>query len=288
MSVLTLGAAVRLLLFGGGFVFTLAILGFIAYQGRERWNEALPWLGLSLTASALTLPALCFTLLGLGTRFPGWATPLACLAAGGIPLALLTTGLFVTRSHRETASPPVAPAQPAIDDSRPQPRFQEVCRNPACRAPLNHDERFCETCGWDQDRPVLPEDTLPVGPASSGMPTPPEGLGAYLVVRNGPQAGTNFQLGGETVIGSGPKNKVSLLDPFIAIEHASVQLQGEAYVFHDMSTPNGSFLVSPTGKERIDKPHTLRHGDMVQVGDTILVFMQADDVSKGIGDDSER
>lgn len=289
MNVLALGVALRLLLFGGSFLFTLAILGFIAYQGHEQWNETLPWLGLSLTASALTLPALCFTLLGLGTRLQGLATPLACLAAGGIPLALLATGLFVTRAHREPAPLPAAPAQPAADDSRPQPRFQEVCRNPACRAPLTHDERFCGTCGWDQDRPVQPEDTLPVGPASSGdIPSPTEGPPAFLVIHNGPQAGMNYHLGRQTGIGSGPGNKISLLDPLVGSEHAQVRRKGTAYVYHDMSTPNGSFLVTPTGKERIDAPRALRHGDMIQVGDTILVFMQTDEASKGISDETER
>jgi hypothetical protein len=288
MNVLALGVALRLLLFGGSFLFTLAMVGFIAYQGRERFSETLPWLGLSLAASALTLPALFFTLLGLGTRLQGLATPLACLAAGGVPVALLATGLFVAQAHRETAPPPAAPEPPALDDSRPKPRVQEVCRNPACRAPLTHDERFCGACGWDQDRPVQPEDTLPVGPASSDAPSPVEEPLAYMVVRNGPLAGTDYQLGQETGIGSGAENKISLIDPFVGTEHARVVRKGASYVFYDMSTANGSFLVTPTSKERIDMPHTLRHGDMIQVGDTLLVFMQADKASKGISDETER
>ena len=125
---------------------------------------------------------------------------------------------------------------------------------------------------------MQPGETLPPAPGIStpagNAPDTTEGPLAYMVVRNGPQAGTNFRLGRETDIGSGEENQVILQDPFVGREHACVRRKGTAYVFYDMSALSGSYLITPTGRERIDIPYTLRHGDMIEMGNTILAFMQ--------------
>lgn len=279
MNLAAFDAVLRTLLFGGSFLFTLAIVAFIAWDGRERWPEIFPWLALGLTASGLTLPALGFSLLRLGARFQSWVTPLGCIALSGVPLAVLTIGLYAALSHGEApVEEEVAEAPPEEAVGARQPYFQPVCRNPSCRAPMTPDQKHCPVCGWDRDQPVkLPDEMAASAPAPEAdavgaaetIPIP-----AYLIVRNGPQAGEDYRLGRETDIGSGPGNHVALKDPFVGREHATVRRKGEAYVFYDMSTPNGSHLITPTGKERLDVPYTLRHGDMIQLGDTVLVFMQ--------------
>jgi hypothetical protein len=278
MSFLTLETSLRVVLFGGSFLFTLAIIAFIYRDGQGRWTEVLPWLALGATASALTLPALGFSLLGLGVRFQDWVTPLGCLALSGVPLALLTVGLYatLTRSQTTEETPINDTVVHEIRATGPRPYFQAVCRNPTCRAPMESGERRCATCGWDQERPVPSRGMLPAAkPAPHhNLPGLAESALAYLVIRSGPQAGTSFRLARNTDIGSDPGNQVNLQDPFVSREHATIRYKSTSYVYYDMSS-NGSYLITPDAKKRLDVPHTLRHGDMIELGDTLLVFMQA-------------
>ena len=55
-------------------------------------------------------------------------------------------------------------------------------------------------------------------------------------------------------------------EPFVSSTHARFSLQGPALVLEDLGSTNGTLV---NGK-LIDQPVTLRDGDEVQIGDTIL------------------
>ena len=71
---------------------------------------------------------------------------------------------------------------------------------------------------------------------------------------------------GPVVIGRSPSSDVVIDEPYVSSTHARLTLQGPALVLEDLGSTNGTLV----NGHAIDQPVTLREGDEVQVGDTIM------------------
>ena len=78
--------------------------------------------------------------------------------------------------------------------------------------------------------------------------------------------GLHVDILGPVVIGRAPSSDIVIDEPFVSATPARFTLQGPALVLEDLGSTNGT-LVNGHG---ITQPVTLREGDEVQVGDTIM------------------
>ncbi len=78
--------------------------------------------------------------------------------------------------------------------------------------------------------------------------------------------GLHVDILGPVVVGRSPSSDVVVDEPFVSATHARFTLQGLALVLEDLGSTNGTTVNSHI----IDQPITLREGDEVQIGDTIM------------------
>ena len=78
--------------------------------------------------------------------------------------------------------------------------------------------------------------------------------------------GLHVDILGPVVIGRSPSLDIVIDEPFVSATHARFTLQGPALVLEDLNSTNGSMV----NGHLIGQPVTLRDGDEVQVGDTIM------------------
>jgi transcriptional regulator with GAF, ATPase, and Fis domain len=95
-------------------------------------------------------------------------------------------------------------------------------------------------------------------------------VAAYLEVVGGRGAGRRWPLGdGEAAIGRDASCEISFFDESISRRHASVRGADGRYRVRDLGSRNGTFL----NGEPLVGESPLRSGDEVQVGDTLLRFV---------------
>jgi len=92
---------------------------------------------------------------------------------------------------------------------------------------------------------------------------------AYLIAGDGPNAGVIFQLRqGSLVLGRSGSADVRLDDPAISAEQARIRWEDEAALtLIDLGSENGTKV-----NGRRTQQHVLRHNDLIEVGETRLVF----------------
>ncbi|MGI6754523.1 MAG: FHA domain-containing protein [Atopobiaceae bacterium] len=78
--------------------------------------------------------------------------------------------------------------------------------------------------------------------------------------------GLHVDILGPVVIGRAPSSDIVIDEPFVSGMHARFTLQGPALVLEDLGSTNGTLV----NGHNITQPVTLREGDEVQVGDTIM------------------
>lgn len=78
--------------------------------------------------------------------------------------------------------------------------------------------------------------------------------------------GLHVDILGPVVIGRSPSSDIVVDEPFVSATHARFTLQGPALVLEDLQSTNGTMV----NGHLIDQPVTLRDGDEVQTGDTIM------------------
>jgi pSer/pThr/pTyr-binding forkhead associated (FHA) protein len=74
---------------------------------------------------------------------------------------------------------------------------------------------------------------------------------------------------GSNVIGRGSEADLQLLDQGVSRRHLDVQYDGQRATVYDLGSTNGT---SVNGHEV--GSHVLRHGDVVRIGHTRMVFQQ--------------
>jgi|DewCreStandDraft_2_1066082.scaffolds.fasta_scaffold01278_12 hypothetical protein len=95
---------------------------------------------------------------------------------------------------------------------------------------------------------------------------------ARLVVLDSPEQppapGMAFDVLSGDRIGRSPAMEVPLSDAYASAEHARVVLQGSAWQIEDLGSTNGTFV----NARRVRRAQSLRPGDTIQIGRTILRF----------------
>ena len=95
--------------------------------------------------------------------------------------------------------------------------------------------------------------------------------GFQLLVQQGPQAGQAFALNKSIItIGREAGNDIVLEGSQVSRYHTRLTLQGSVYVVEDMGSTNGTFL----NGQRVLKPTPVAAGDLIGVGETILLRVQ--------------
>lgn len=100
-------------------------------------------------------------------------------------------------------------------------------------------------------------------------------MGMQLTVIAGPDKGRSFDVasGEKLQIGRSQSTQTRLIDPHVSRMHCELEVQGDRVVLVDAKSAAGTFVNGKRVTQQV-----LRHGDIVQVGDTQLLF-QDDEAS---------
>lgn len=99
---------------------------------------------------------------------------------------------------------------------------------------------------------------------------------ATLRVVSGPGAPVNqrFVLREGTSIGYSRRNDIRLDDEYVSGAHARIEHKPRQYILRDLKSTNGTKV---NGQEVFPRsPCPLTHGDEIEIGDTLLIFEQAE------------
>ena len=86
------------------------------------------------------------------------------------------------------------------------------------------------------------------------------------VTQSPTQAGLAFRVTGGLVLGRSPEADVLLEDPYASDFHVRLALQAGEIRLQDLGSTNGTFV----NGERVAAPLSLRRGDQIQIGQTIM------------------
>jgi pSer/pThr/pTyr-binding forkhead associated (FHA) protein len=93
-----------------------------------------------------------------------------------------------------------------------------------------------------------------------------------LVMRSGPTPGATFPLEGDQLtIGRDSSNGVAINDAEVSRKHARLTFQGGKFVIEDLGSTNGTFV----NGQRLTGPHVLKGGDVVSLGEQIVLMYDA-------------
>jgi predicted component of type VI protein secretion system len=98
-------------------------------------------------------------------------------------------------------------------------------------------------------------------------------LDFQLTMRSGPTPGKTYLIDQqELVLGRDLANEIAITDPEVSRRHARFFMQNDNIHVEDLGSTNGTFL----NGERISSPQQLRFGDVITLGESIvLVFEDA-------------
>lgn len=105
------------------------------------------------------------------------------------------------------------------------------------------------------------EAWAPVPPSTPAAPRPQH----YIVV-DGPNTKIHLQTG-NNIVGRGSDARIKISDTGISRQHADVVINGQGAVVQDLRSTNGTQV----NGRRITSA-TLRHGDVIRVGHSVLVY----------------
>lgn len=89
-----------------------------------------------------------------------------------------------------------------------------------------------------------------------------------LTIRQGPHPDQVFELFKDVhTLGREAGNDIIINDPQVSRHHARLTLQNNAYILEDLGSTNGTFV----NGRRVTGPISLSHGDMVGLGDTVVL-----------------
>ena len=78
--------------------------------------------------------------------------------------------------------------------------------------------------------------------------------------------GLHVDILGPVVVGRSPSSDIVIDEPYVSATHARLTLQGPALVLEDLGSKNGTLV----NGHPVTQPVSLRDGDDVQVGDTVM------------------
>lgn len=87
-----------------------------------------------------------------------------------------------------------------------------------------------------------------------------------LFVKSESQQGLEVDVSDVTVLGRSPEADVVLEDPYASDFHMRLVAQEDEMMLHDLGSTNGTYV----NGRRVNVPTSLRRGDTIQVGKTVL------------------
>jgi pSer/pThr/pTyr-binding forkhead associated (FHA) protein len=94
-----------------------------------------------------------------------------------------------------------------------------------------------------------------------------------LIMQDGPQAGQRFLFNEDSIsIGRMEDNDVVLDDPLVSRYHAFLSRGDDHFVIEDLGSANGTFV----NNVKLDTSHALHDGDVIGLGDVLLVFQTSE------------
>lgn len=226
---------VRSLVFGGIFLVCLVPVLWQLYETMTGIGRW-AWFSASLAALLLTTPAIVVGAANLEESKETLLNVVSWLAIGGAVLTLASVGAYAAFGRMEPVLTP--PPMPVDETVR---------------------------------RPISPEPPPPMP-----MPAPrprPVNSNAFLFVKDGPDKGKQYPLAQTMVIGRGSDCEVALDDGRVSSQHAQVKENSGQYIFTDLQSSNGSFLVVAGREEPIRAAQVLVDGDEIRLGHTVLEFV---------------
>jgi hypothetical protein len=99
-----------------------------------------------------------------------------------------------------------------------------------------------------------------------------------FVMRSGPTPGVTFPLEGDQLtIGRDASNGVAINDSEVSRKHSRLSFQGGKYVVEDLGSTNGTFV----NGQRLSGPVVLKPGDVVSLGEQIVLMYDAINMDPG-------
>jgi pSer/pThr/pTyr-binding forkhead associated (FHA) protein len=87
-----------------------------------------------------------------------------------------------------------------------------------------------------------------------------------VMVKSETQQGTEVEVEDVTVLGRSPEADMNLDDPYASEFHMRLVAQDNGMVLHDLGSTNGTYV----NGRRVTAPISLRRGDTIQVGKTVM------------------
>lgn len=190
----------------------------------------------------------------------------------------LRTGVFGVASRMESAAPPRrrpydSLSLPAAGGTHaPRDEHQGEWQD-ARGGPNGYPDAAMPPVAMRPPAPRQPQPTPPpnypsYGPAYGPPQRPQHGPGGAALVVD--PTNQHFELRiGSNVIGRGSDADLQLLDQGVSRRHLDVQYDGQRATVYDLGSTNGTTV---NGHEV--GSHVLRHGDVVRIGHTRMVFHQ--------------
>lgn len=89
-----------------------------------------------------------------------------------------------------------------------------------------------------------------------------------LILKSGPNAGSEFALEKEELfLGRDVNNDIVINDPEVSRRHARLSRQGEDYIYEDLGSTNGSFILG----QRVTSPTFLSTGTVITIGERVMI-----------------
>src|SRR5687768_12392530 len=99
-----------------------------------------------------------------------------------------------------------------------------------------------------------------------------------LIMRTGPTPGAAYTLeGDQLMIGRDSTNEIMINDAEVSRKHSRLTFQGGKYVLEDLGSTNGTFV----NGQRLAGPMVLKAGDVVSLGEQIVLMYDAINVDTG-------
>jgi pSer/pThr/pTyr-binding forkhead associated (FHA) protein len=99
-----------------------------------------------------------------------------------------------------------------------------------------------------------------------------------LILKSGPNAETEFPMEkDELFLGRDVNNDIVINDPEVSRRHARLSRQGEDYIYEDLGSTNGSFVLG----QRVVSPIFLTTGTVITIGERVIIAYEIEIVDPG-------
>lgn len=102
---------------------------------------------------------------------------------------------------------------------------------------------------------------------------------ATFLVLQGPDKGRSLKADDDVMLLGRSSDQVPLTDNTVSRRHAELRREDGKLVLYDLNSVNGTYL----NGVRLNKPTTLKHGDQIRIGSTLMVYTGSESVQQMTG-----